>query len=78
MRIKVTLKDPGTLRNAIAEALAEATFPSLNEAEAARVRELRSDQVHRFASRWFRHGEYLTVELDTEAETCLVVPIRAA
>lgn len=31
------------------------------------------DKAIDVAGRWFRFGEYLTVEIDTEAETCTVV-----
>lgn len=34
------------------------------------------DEIKALANRWFKHGEYLTVEIDTESETCTVVPVK--
>lgn len=28
--------------------------------------------------KWFEYGEYLTVEIDTDAKTCTVVPVKGS
>jgi hypothetical protein len=33
-------------------------------------------KVQELCSTWFSYGEYLTVEIDTEAKTCTVLPAR--
>lgn len=75
MKIKVHMKDPDTLQDAIMDALMDVAIEGVNEDEMATVREARFDKVQSLASRWFKYGEYLTVEIDTEAETCTVVPL---
>lgn len=73
MKFKVTLKDPDTLYDAITEAL-EGEFKDLPDDEAEAAREVRREKVDLVAAKWFEYGEYLTVEIDTVAETCVVVP----
>lgn len=75
MKISVTMKDPDTLQDAIADAVkADVEKLKLAPAEAKAVAELREQSAAAVASKWFEFGEYLTVEIDTEAETCVVVP----
>lgn len=70
MKIIVTLKDPDTLIDAIHDAV-ERNMKECddNDKEAARQKALK------ISSKWFKYSEYLTIEIDTEAQTCLVVPI---
>lgn len=35
--------------------------------------EARREKVAKLCSKWFRYGEYLAVEIDTEAGTCTVL-----
>ena len=74
MKIRVTMKDPDTLHDAIDRAVKDSQRPhDIDDDEWEYLRGLRSDQVKKFAARWFKHGEYLVVELDTDTETCTVV-----
>lgn len=74
MRIRVTMKQPDVLDDAITDAVSELSISALDEDEMRAVRNTRADKIRGLASRWFEYGEYLTVEIDTEAETCTVVP----
>jgi len=74
MKIKVTMKTPDCLYSAIKDYVEEDIEPTLREDERAAVIELRVDRIKDIAYMWFKHGEYLTVEIDTEAKTCVVVP----
>lgn len=74
MKIRVTMKRPDALQEGIDDAVKALDLSGLDEDEADAVRDLRKDKAHTLALRWFEHGEYLTVEIDTEAETCVVVP----
>jgi hypothetical protein len=38
------------------------------------VAEVKRRKVGEVMGKWFEYGEYLTVEIDTEAGTCVVVP----
>jgi len=74
VKFQVTMKDPDCLHNAIREAVADEMGNTLlpdDEAEA--VREMRVEKAQKACARWFRYGEYLTVEIDTEAGTAVVV-----
>lgn len=73
MKFQVTMKDPDTLFDAIQDAVAE-TLETMPEDEAEAVREIRENKAHEVASKWFKYGEYLTVEIDTEEKTIMVVP----
>ena len=74
MKIKVQMKDPDTLDDAIRDAVKALNRTELDDDEAEAVRELRMEKARTLAGRWFEYGEYLTVEIDTKAETCTVIP----
>jgi len=73
VKFSVTMKDPDTLDDAIADAIADLHVDGLDADELEDVRERRKNKVRSLCGKWFRHGEYLTVEIDVNAETCTVV-----
>ena len=73
MKFKVTMKDPDTLHDAIRDAVQEG-IAELPKDEAEVLSEVREEKVRKLCSKWFEYGEYLTVEIDTDAGTCVVVP----
>jgi hypothetical protein len=76
MKFKVTMKDPDTLYDAIGEAVEQAVSDTIgvddNDEREALIK-VRVDKVQKICGKWFEYGEYLTVEIDTDAETCTVV-----
>lgn len=78
MKFKVQMKDPDTLHDAIADAVEEEmTLEGLTDPEEREsILELRKERAQKVAAKWFQYGEYLTVEIDTDAATCVVVPNR--
>lgn len=75
MKFQVTMKDPDTLHDACFNAAVQSLQASgLSKRELELVVEERSRTYQEIAGRWFDCGEYLTVEIDTEAKTCTVVP----
>jgi hypothetical protein len=74
MKIRIQMKDPDTLHDAIADAVHADTESISDEDERIAVKEVRTDKANKVARKWFRYGEYLTVELDTEDGSCIVVP----
>jgi hypothetical protein len=68
MKFRITMKDPDALRIALGGAakksVGAALGASLDECE---------EELREFVKRWFKYGEYLTVEIDTDAKTILVV-----
>jgi len=60
VKIRLTFKTPDVVDESIQEIE--------NQEEAVMVSNL--------ARKWIQYGEYITVEIDTEKETCIVVPIQ--
>ena len=77
MKFTVSMKDPDTLDDAIADAVKSAVneMPDLDDEEREAVQEKRQGTIRELASKWFEYGEYLRVEIDTVAKTCTVLPV---
>ncbi len=70
------MKDPDTLWDAVRDAVDEEIDKlGLEEDEATELKEIRAQKVRDKCGRWFRYGEYLDVEIDTDAGTCTVLPV---
>lgn len=80
MKFRVSMKDPDTLIDAIDEAVRKEveSLPGIEPDERDDLVEKRSAKVLDLCGKWFRYSEYLTVEIDTEAKTCTVVPERGS
>lgn len=77
MKFNVTFKDPDALIDAVTDAVVEQPLLGLDEYEAELVREKRISEVNELCQQWFQYGEYVTVEIDTVANTCTVVPVSS-
>lgn len=89
MQITLTFKTPDAVQDCIDGAEQELINQCLRDHEVDSEEELEDlvqeelmVQIHqqredltRFLSRWVRYSEVLTVEFDTEDETCRVVPV---
>lgn len=75
MKFQVQMKDPDTLHDAICEAVnAELRAQGITDREEFEsLGEIRHARTSKLCSKWFEYGEYLTVEIDTDAGTCVVV-----
>jgi hypothetical protein len=74
MKIRVSLKDPDALMEAIDESLEDLKVEGLTEDELEDLREKRKTSIYEeCCDRWFKWGEYLVVEIDTEKMTCFVI-----
>jgi hypothetical protein len=73
MKFRVTMKTPDALEEAIADAVC-AAIPFSGDHEhdycAHGEAECKAKDV---CGKWFKSGETLTVEIDTESQTCVVV-----
>lgn len=76
MKIKVTMKDPDTLGDAVDDAVRTeiARIDGLDAADREALFEGRREKVGELAAKWFKWGEYLSVEIDTDAGTATVLP----
>lgn len=79
MKFLVTFKDPDGPSDCINEAAVEeaksvAKFDDLDEDEQDSLVESRKEKLNELCRTWFEYGEYVTIEIDTEAKTATVVP----
>lgn len=76
MKFKVTMKDPDGCYDAFQDAAKETVeaIQGLDEDEKKHLIETKLEKIKKAASKWFEYSEYLTVEVDTDAGTCVVVP----
>ena len=79
MKFRVTMKDPDGFHESIDDAASQtmAAYPELSVDEAEAIKEIRQEALRKACSKWFEYHEYLTVEIDTEAKTCVVVEVGA-
>jgi dihydroneopterin aldolase len=70
------MKDPDCLHDAIRDAVKEDVekVTGIFERERENLIEDRIEEVGKACARWFQWGEYLTVEIDTDAQTAIVIP----
>lgn len=69
MIFQVMMKDPDGVDHCIKEAFNDATFGSPSDEFNDSVWE----ELQAAKRKWFKWSEYLTVEIDTEAGTCVVI-----
>lgn len=76
MKVRVTLKDPDTMHDAVADAAAKLECPTgITANEWAGIRADRAaEAISIISDQWMPYGEYLVVEFDTEAMTATVRP----
>jgi hypothetical protein len=78
MKIKIIFKDPDALQECVADGVRQKfERGDMSDEEASAVLNLRETHVLELAEKWFQWGEYLKVEIDTEAETCTVIPTNS-
>ncbi len=75
MKFRITMKDPDGVQDALREATEESLkdMKGLSRDEAASLYEARHESITESLRPWFEYSEYLTVEIDTEANTCVII-----
>jgi hypothetical protein len=74
MKISITLKDPDAVYEAIQDHVrGSLKATGLTEREIDKVTDGRESELGRSLSKWVKHGEYVTVEFDTEANTATII-----
>lgn len=78
MKFKVTMKDPDSVGDAISDAVTVDLnkIEGLDRDDRDALFDTRQAAAQKVASKWFRYGEYLTVEIDTDAGTATVLPAQ--
>lgn len=74
MKFQVTFKSPDAVSYKISN-LIEEELDNLNleEDELNAIREIRIQKLSEKVGKWFKHLEYVTIEIDTEKDTAMVV-----
>ncbi len=78
MKIRLHLKDPDGVSNSLDEAATEATESVRHEQLPFEYEEVQERMVEKLAGqieKWVKYQEYVTIEIDTEAGTAIVVPV---
>ena len=78
MKFQVTMKDPDGIYECKEDALKQdvAAIPGLSATEREAVLEARRESIGKVMSRFFEYGDYCVVEVDTDAGTATVVPVK--
>lgn len=81
VKIRVTLKDPDTMHDAVDEAAKRWPQPDgISAAEWALIRDARADEIKGAITHdWMKYGEYLEVDFTVNADgktSAIVVPLR--
>lgn len=76
MKIRITFKTPDAVDEAIEEAVGNTLPVGIPEDEQKAIADLRVEKVKAASRKWFEWGECATVEWDTDANTCTVVPCK--
>lgn len=76
MKFRVTMKDPDGVGDGIQDAARQmvAKIEGVDDDERDSLIESKQEKLSELASTWFEYGEYLTVEIDTEAKSISVLP----
>lgn len=67
------MKNPDGVSYSIRAAVEASLIGFLQGQEKSDLVDERTDAAYEAERKWLRHSEYLTVELDTETDTCTVV-----
>jgi hypothetical protein len=76
MKFRVMLKDPDGIYECIEDAINLTVADVTDQEERAALKEVRGEKIRALTSRWFQFGDYCEVEIDTEAQTIRVVPVK--
>ena len=71
MKYRITLKDPDGVWEGIRDAAYSQGIPPGHELYLQKV-----EDIYEEVGKWFGYLEYITLEIDTDAQTCVVVPSR--
>jgi len=74
MKLKITLKDPDGVYDSIQDAAESSTGDAdgLDQDELEKLAESRREKLEEQCNPWIRYGEYVTIEIDTDAGTATV------
>lgn len=76
MKFRIDMKDPDGVHDSLEHAVKEslAAVEGIDDEEREILKDQRRDTFKMTMAKFFKYGEYLSVEIDTEAGTCTVLP----
>lgn len=75
MRITIHLKDPDGVEDSLASAAKESVRGlDVSPGERTDLIESRTEENRDAVKKWVKYGEYVSIEIDTEAGTAKVLP----
>lgn len=75
MKIKLTFKDPDGVYESLRAAVEETIPDGLTDEEQDELIDRRMEDAHDKMRKWIKYQEYVTVEIDSDAGTAVVVPV---
>ena len=80
MKFKITMKDPDGVCDSVTDAAKQSAQEAtgISDGEREELTEGRKEELGAVISQWFTYGEYLTVEIDTDAKTATVLNAERA
>lgn len=76
MKIRITMKSPDCVHDAVTDAVTAGVYAidGMSDSEQSELIESRAEDQKEKLKKWFKYGEYLTGECDTETGTATVLP----
>lgn len=76
MKFTITMKDPDGVQESVGQEVRKQmmAITDLDADVREEMREALGDKLYLAASRWLRYGEYVDLEIDTDAGTCVMIP----
>ena len=74
MKFKIQMKDPDGVYDSVTEAAnaSSQSVSGISDDEREELAESRREELDEKIRKWFKYGEYLTVEIDTDKNTATV------
>jgi hypothetical protein len=76
MKFRITLKDPDGIYECVKEAVDQSRPAQLSDEEWESISESRMREITN--SKWIDCGDYVSIEIDTVANTAVVIPVKGS
>ena len=76
MKIQITFKTPDAVERAVAEAVRYEQLPEFPVDGEQDQREILTQDANDVVSKFIKYGEYVTIEIDTDTKTAIVLPVK--
>lgn len=73
MKFRITLKDPDGIYEGVEDAVNKTRPTDVTDGE---WEDIKSRRMSEITGQWFEYGDYCEIEIDTDAKTARVVPVK--